>query len=92
MAGPPRRRLVVGAVDELRRRRIIRKHAPASYDFSHDLLRDTAYGEIRPPRRRLLHRRVAMTYHHERADRPVRAAPHHVRGAEAMPWTISVLT
>ena len=42
---------VVGAVDELWRRRIIREHPPASYDFFHDLLRDTAYGEISPPRR-----------------------------------------
>ena len=35
--------VVVGAVDELWRRRIIREHSAASYDFFHDLLRDTAY-------------------------------------------------
>ncbi len=91
--------VVVGAVDELWRRRIIREHAPASYDYFHDLLRDTAYSEISPPRRRLLHRRVAqalelihaddpgvaaaaMAYQYERADRPARAVPHHVRAAE----------
>lgn len=90
---------VLEAVDELWRRRIIREQAPASYDFFHDLLRDTAYREISPPRRRLLHRRVAqalelihaddpaaaaaIAYQYERADRPARAVPHHVRAAEA---------
>jgi DNA-binding SARP family transcriptional activator len=90
---------VVTAVDELWRRRIIREHAPARYDFCHDLLRDTAYAEVSPARRRLLHRRVAqalqamhgtdpaaaapIAYHYERADRPARALPHHVRAAEA---------
>jgi DNA-binding SARP family transcriptional activator len=90
---------VVTAVDELWRRRIIREHAPARYDFCHDLLRDTAYAEVSPVRRRLLHRRVAqalqamhgadpdaaapIAYQYERADRPARALPHHVRAAEA---------
>jgi DNA-binding SARP family transcriptional activator/tetratricopeptide (TPR) repeat protein len=50
---------LIGAVDELWRRRIIRTRPPAGYDFVHDLLRATAYGEISPPRRALLHRRVA---------------------------------
>ena len=50
---------VIGAVDELWRRRIIREHSSASYDFAHDLLRDTAYAGISPPRRVHLHRRVA---------------------------------
>jgi DNA-binding SARP family transcriptional activator len=90
---------VIGAVDELWRRRIIREHSPDSYDFFHDLLRDSAYSEISPLRRRLLHRRVAqalelihaddpgaaaaaVAYQYERADRPARAMPHHVRAAE----------
>jgi DNA-binding SARP family transcriptional activator len=50
---------VIGAVDELWRRRIIREHSSASYDFAHDLLRDSAYAGISPPRRGHLHRRVA---------------------------------
>jgi DNA-binding SARP family transcriptional activator/tetratricopeptide (TPR) repeat protein len=50
---------LIGAVDELWRRRIIRTRPPAGYDFVHDLLRATAYGETSPPRRTLLHRRVA---------------------------------
>jgi DNA-binding SARP family transcriptional activator/tetratricopeptide (TPR) repeat protein len=90
---------VVAAVDELWRRRIIREHAPARYDFCHDLLRETGYAEVSPARRRLLHRRVAqalqamhgtepaaaaaIAYHYERADRPARALPHHVLAAEA---------
>jgi hypothetical protein len=50
---------VVEAVDELWRRRIMREFGD-SYDFSHDLLRETAYAAISPPRRWLLHRRIAQ--------------------------------
>jgi DNA-binding SARP family transcriptional activator/tetratricopeptide (TPR) repeat protein len=67
--------VLVGAVDELWRRRIIREHSPTSYDFSHDLLRDAAYSEISPPRRRLLHGRVAQAFELIHAeDRGVTAA------------------
>jgi DNA-binding SARP family transcriptional activator/tetratricopeptide (TPR) repeat protein len=51
--------LVVEAVDELWRRRIVRVFGDG-YDFSHDLLRETAYAEISPPKRWLLHRRIAQ--------------------------------
>ena len=51
--------VVVQGVDELWRRRIIRE-LPDGYDFSHDMLRESAYGLISPPRRWLLHRRVAQ--------------------------------
>jgi len=50
---------VVEAVDELWRRRIMREFRDG-YDFSHDLLRETAYAGISPPRRWLLHRRIAQ--------------------------------
>jgi DNA-binding SARP family transcriptional activator/tetratricopeptide (TPR) repeat protein len=50
---------VVGAVDELWRRRILREYRDG-YDFSHDLLRETAYALVSPPKRWLLHRRVAQ--------------------------------
>ena len=50
---------VVGAVDELWRRRIMREFRDG-YDFSHDLLREAAYAEVSPPKRWLLHRRVAQ--------------------------------
>lgn len=49
---------VVVAVDELWRERLVREYQDG-YDFAHDLLRTTAYHLISPPRRWLLHRRVA---------------------------------
>jgi DNA-binding SARP family transcriptional activator len=89
---------LIGAVDELWRRRIIREHPAAGYEFVHDLLQATAYHEISPPRRGMLHRRAAeslerahagqpgaaaaLAYHFERAGLAARAVPHHVRAAE----------
>jgi DNA-binding SARP family transcriptional activator/tetratricopeptide (TPR) repeat protein len=51
--------LVVAAVDELWRRRIVHEFLDG-YDFSHDLLRDAAYSLISPPKRWLMHRRIAQ--------------------------------
>jgi DNA-binding SARP family transcriptional activator/tetratricopeptide (TPR) repeat protein len=51
--------IVVQAVDELWRRRIMREFGDG-YDFSHDLLREAAYADVSPPRRWLLHRRIAQ--------------------------------
>ena len=51
--------VVVEAVDELWRRRIMREFGNG-YDFSHDLLRETAYAAVSPPKRWLLHRRIAQ--------------------------------
>jgi DNA-binding SARP family transcriptional activator len=65
---------VIGAVDELWRRRIIREHPPAGYDFAHDLLRDTAYGGISPPLRSHLHLRVAQALEVIHGDDPRAAA------------------
>jgi predicted ATPase len=50
---------VVRAVDELWRRRIVHETG-ADYDFSHDLVRESAYESVSPPRRWLLHRRLAQ--------------------------------
>lgn len=50
---------VVGAVDELWQRRIMHEFRDG-YDFSHDLLRETAYMQVSPPKRWLLHRRIAQ--------------------------------
>jgi DNA-binding SARP family transcriptional activator/predicted ATPase len=61
----------VRALDELWHKRIIREHGANSYDFTHDKLREVAYGEISAPQRRLLHRRVAQaleTMHAEDLD------------------------
>ena len=59
--------IVVGAVDELWRRRIMREFRDG-YDFSHGLLRETAYGQISPPKRWLLHRRIAQALELLNAD------------------------
>jgi DNA-binding SARP family transcriptional activator/tetratricopeptide (TPR) repeat protein len=50
---------VARAVDELWRRRLVRELG-SGYAFSHDLLRDAAYDLVGPPRRWLLHRRLAQ--------------------------------
>jgi DNA-binding SARP family transcriptional activator/tetratricopeptide (TPR) repeat protein len=51
--------VVVGAVDELWLRRIMHEFRDG-YDFSHDLVRETAYAQVSPPKRWLLHRRIAQ--------------------------------
>ncbi|EME62841.1 SARP family transcriptional regulator [Rhodococcus ruber BKS 20-38] len=58
---------VVRAVDELWQRRILRQFHDG-YDFSHDLLRDAAYARISPPKRWLLHRRLAQSLELLHAD------------------------
>ncbi|HEY2523065.1 MAG TPA: AAA family ATPase [Streptosporangiaceae bacterium] len=50
---------VVQAVDELWQRRILRESGDG-YGFAHDMLREAAYGQVRPAKRWLLHRRVAQ--------------------------------
>jgi DNA-binding SARP family transcriptional activator/tetratricopeptide (TPR) repeat protein len=50
---------LVQGVDELWRRRVVREQED-SYEFSHDKIREVAYGEISPIRRRYLHQRVAQ--------------------------------
>ena len=89
---------VVGAVDELWRRRIMREFKDG-YDFSHDLLRETAYAQVSPPKRWLLHRRVAqglellyadntdpvaaqLAEQYARAGRPERAVAYYRRAAD----------
>ncbi len=52
---------VVRGLDELAAKGIVREQGPSTYDFTHDKLREVAYGAISAPQRRLLHRRVAQT-------------------------------
>ena len=90
--------LVVEAVDELWRRRIMLEFRDG-YDFSHDLLRETAYAGVSPPKRWLLHRRIAqglellhaedtdtvaaqLAEQYGRAGRPDRALAYYRRAAE----------
>jgi DNA-binding SARP family transcriptional activator len=51
---------LVRALDELWRRHIVRVQAEERWDFSHDRIREVAYGAIGPARRRLIHRRIAQ--------------------------------
>ena len=46
------------ALEELWQRRIIDGQGAGTYDFTHDLLREVAYAELNPIRRRSLHRRA----------------------------------
>jgi DNA-binding SARP family transcriptional activator/tetratricopeptide (TPR) repeat protein len=90
--------IVVGAVDELWRRRIMREFRDG-YDFSHDLLRETAYLQVSPPKRWLLHRRIAqglellhaddtdlvsaqLAEQYARGGRPGRAVAYYRRAAD----------
>ena len=50
---------VVHGLDELWQRRIVREVGAGQYDFSHDKLREVAYGRLSLTRRQLLHRYVA---------------------------------
>src|SRR5260370_37819058 len=50
----------VHALEELWHKRLVREHGANSYGFTHDQLREVAYGEISAPQRRMLHRRVAQ--------------------------------
>jgi predicted ATPase len=59
---------ITNALDELWQRRIIREQDAASYDFTHDRLREVAYAEISAPQRRLLHRRIAHSLEDLRPD------------------------
>jgi predicted ATPase len=79
------------ALDELWLRRIVRERGPDSYDFSHALLRQTAYAGISPMRRRLLHLRVARSWEalHESASPAaiIQAAYHY---DQAQDWGAAV--
>ncbi len=50
---------VAAALDELWQRRIIESRGQSEYDFTHDRLREVAYGDQSLVRRRFLHRRIA---------------------------------
>src|SRR5439155_624145 len=46
------------ALEDLWQRRIIEGQGSGAYDYTHDLLREVAYAELSPVRRRFLHRRA----------------------------------
>lgn len=54
---------LLGAVETLEQHGVLRPSAtpgrPAAYDFTHDLIRETAYRRLPEPRRRFIHRQIA---------------------------------
>ena len=80
---------VVGALDELWRRGIVREQGRDAYDFSHDKIREVAYEAIGPARRRRLHFDVAQVLESLHADaiEPVAAqiAAHYDRAGAIEP-------
>jgi DNA-binding SARP family transcriptional activator len=57
----------VASLEQLVRRRVV--HAAGDgFEFTHDRLREVAYAELIPPRRKLLHRRVAEALTEVRSD------------------------
>jgi DNA-binding SARP family transcriptional activator len=78
---------LVGGLDELWRRRLVRDQGPDAYDFTHDRVREVAYLALSPARRRHAHRRVAQTLErlHAADPAPVAAqvAAHHERAGQA---------
>ena len=51
---------LMGGLDEMWRRRIIREQDANAYDFSHEKIREVAYSAMSLTRRRMLHNRIAQ--------------------------------
>ena len=62
LAGLPTADLLA-PLEELERHDILRATPDGTYDFSHDLLREVSYRRLSPPRRQLLHHRIAAVLH-----------------------------
>jgi DNA-binding SARP family transcriptional activator len=84
---------LVGALDELWRRRLVRDQGPDAYDFTHDRIREVAYLGLSPARRRHTHLLVARALERLHAGDPApvaaQLAAHHERAGqpeEAVAW------
>jgi DNA-binding SARP family transcriptional activator/tetratricopeptide (TPR) repeat protein len=53
---------LLGALDDLERRGVVRATGPQVYDFSHDMVRQAAYQQLSEPRRRLVHLQLARAF------------------------------
>jgi DNA-binding SARP family transcriptional activator len=80
---------LVGGLDELWQRRIVRDRGAAGYDFSHDRIRQVAYAALGPARRQRLHARIAAALERVHAASPgpvsARIAAHHERAGAVAP-------
>jgi DNA-binding SARP family transcriptional activator len=78
---------MIGALDELWRRRIIREQGVDGYDFTHDKLREVAYGSLSPARRGHTHLRVAQAlervYSHDPGPISGQLAAHYEQAGAA---------
>ena len=77
----------VKGIEELVGRRILHSSG-GQFDFTHDAIRKVAYGELLPPARKLLHRRIAETLEGPHAANPGSsnaALARHYLGAEIWP-------
>jgi DNA-binding SARP family transcriptional activator len=52
---------LLATLGELERRGLVRPISDDAYDFTHDLVRQTAYRSVSQPRRKLLHRHIARS-------------------------------
>ena len=84
---------LVGGLDELWRRRLVRDRGPDAYDFTHDRIREVAYLGLSPARRRHTHLLVARALERVHAGDPsavaAQLAAHHEQAgaaAEAVAW------
>jgi len=79
--------VLLDGLDELWRRRILREQDAHAYRFSHDRLREVAALGVSPPRRRLLHLRIAPALEHAHAADPgpvsAQIARHYAEGGSA---------
>jgi len=81
------------ALDELWQRRIVREHGLNTYDFSHDRIREVAYAQIGPIRRRLLHRRIGQAIellHQDDLDPYAASLAAHAEAAGQYPQAIDL--
>jgi DNA-binding SARP family transcriptional activator len=88
-AGEADEATLVRGLDELWRRRIVADHGPDAYDFTHDKIREVAYGALGPAERRGAHLRVAAALEETAAHEPGQIAAHYERagrGERAVPW------
>jgi tetratricopeptide (TPR) repeat protein len=84
---------LVGGLDELWRRRLVRDQGPDDYDFTHDRIREGAYLGLSPARRRHTHLLVAGALERLHAGDPeavaAQVAAHHERAGavtHAVAW------
>lgn len=61
---------VIHSLEELWRCHIVREVGTSAYDFIHPILRDVAYRQISPLRRRMFHRRIAQALEQEHRTQP----------------------